>query len=283
MRIADVGEYFQRFPVPKSAVLQDIWTNFERWNLKAIRNPFTLTISLVMPIIWLAGYTQVFKSLTLLPGFPAESYLAFFSPAVIIVMAMFAAATSGMGLVDDMDTGIFNKQLVSPMNRSAMVVGKICSEALRLAVQVLFLLALAMVLGAHVVTGLGGIVAIVLIAELFSFVFVAFSNIVGLVTHRSDATALVSNFITLPLVFLSSSFVPRSLLPTWIQTISTFNPVTYGVTAIRVLMLDGWVWTTIGPAVVVLVVFDLVLGGIAVVLLRRATDSETTLGVGGHR
>ncbi|WP_101295981.1 ABC transporter permease [Halegenticoccus soli] len=283
MRRADAGEHFHRSPASKSVVLRDIWTNFERWNLKAVRNPFTLTVSVVMPIIWLVGYTQVFKSLTLLPGFPADSYLAFFSPAVIIVMAMFAAATSGMGLVDDMDMGIFNKQLVSPMNRSAMFVGKICSEALRLAVEVLLLLALALALGAHVVTGLGGIVAIVLIAELFSFVFVAFSNIVGLVTRRSDATALISNFITLPLVFLSSSFVPRSLLPAWIQTISAFNPVTYGVNAIRALMLDGWVWTTIGPAIGVLVVFDLVLGGFAVVLLRRATDSGTTPSVRGHR
>jgi ABC-2 type transport system permease protein len=283
MRIADVSEYLQRSPEPKGAVLQDIWTNFGRWNLKAIRNPFTLTISLVMPIIWLVGYTQVFKSLTRLPGFPAESYLVFFSPVVIIVMAMFAAATSEMGLVDDMDAGIFNKQLVSPMNRSAMFVGKLCSEALRLAVQVLLLLALALAIGAHVITGLGGIVAIVLLAELFSFVFVAFSNIVGLVTHRSDATALISNFITLPLLFLSSAFVPRSLLLAWIQTLSVFNPVTYGVTAIRTLMLDGWIWTVIGPAVVVLVVFDLVLGGFAVVLLRRATDSKTTLRVRGQR
>lgn len=283
MRTGDASEHLRRSPAPTGAVLQDIWTNFERWNLKAIRNPFTLTVSLVMPIIWLVGYTQVFKSLTLLPGFPADSYLSFFSPTVIIVMAMFAAATSGMGLVDDMDTGLFNKQLVSPMNRSAMFVGKICSEALRLAVQVFLLLALALALGAHVVTGLGGIVAIVLIAELFSFVFVAFSNIVGLVTHRSNATALISNFITLPLVFLNSSFVPRSLLPAWIQTISAFNPVTYGVTAIRTLMLDGWVWTTIAPAVVVLVAFNLVLGGLAVVLLRRTTDSETTPSVRGHR
>ncbi len=130
---------------------------------------------------------------------------------------------------------------------------------------------------------LGGIVVVILIAELFSFVFVAFSNIVGLVTHCSDATALISNFIALPLVFLSSSFIPRSLLPAWIQTLSAFNPVTYGVTTIRTLMLDGWMWTTIGPAIVVLVVFDLVLGGLAVVLLRRATDSETTPSVRGHR
>jgi ABC-2 type transport system permease protein len=279
--IAD--EHSRRSRTSKSAVLQDTWTNFGRWNLKVIRNPFTLTVSLVMPIIWLVGYTQVFQVITRLPGFPADSYLGFFSPAVIIVMAMFAAATSGMGLVDDMDTGIFNKQLVSPMNRSAMFVGKICSEALRLAVQVLLLLALAMALGAHVVTGLGGVIAIIVIAELFSVVFVALSNIVGLVTHRSDATALISNFITLPLLFLSSSFLPAALLPPWIQTISVFNPVTYGVTAIRVLMLDGWVWTTIGPAVGVLLVFDLILGSIAVVLLRRATDSETTLSVRGQQ
>jgi ABC-2 type transport system permease protein len=250
MKTAGADEQSGHSRMSQTAVIQDIWANFVRWNLKAIRNPFTLTVSVVTPIIWLVGYTQVFQSITLLPGFPADSYLGFFAPAVIIAMAMFAAATSGMGLVDDMDTRIFNTQLVSPMNRGAMFVGKICSEALRLAVQVLLLLALAIALGAHVVTGLAGVVAILVITELFSVVFVALSNIIGLVTHRSDATALISNFITLPLLFLSSSFLPATYLPDWIQTVSVVNPVTYGVTAIRVLMLEGWVWTTIGPPLV---------------------------------
>lgn len=54
---------------------------------------------------------------------------------------------------------------------------------------------------------------------------------------------------------------------------STFNPVTYGVDAIRALMLGGWIWDVIGPAVIGLVVFDLLIGAIAVVLMRRATDA----------
>lgn len=109
------------------------------------------------------------------------------------------------------------------------------------------------------------------------------SNIVGLVTHRSDATERISNFSTLPLLFLSPAFVPMSFLPAWIQTISAFNPVTDGVDTIRVLVVDGWVWTTIGPAVVMRVVFNLVLGGSADVLLRCATEGETTLNVRGRQ
>lgn len=109
------------------------------------------------------------------------------------------------------------------------------------------------------------------------------SNIVGLVTHRLDATELISNFITLPWLFLSPASVPRSFLPAWIQTISTFDPVTYGVNAIGVLMVDGWVWTMIGLAVVMRVVFNFVLGGFADVLLRCATEGETTLNVLGRQ
>lgn len=108
------------------------------------------------------------------------------------------------------------------------------------------------------------------------------TSIVGPVTHRSDAITLINYVITLPLLFASPAFVPRSFLPAWIQTISAFDPVTGGVNATGVLMVDGWVWTTIGLAVM-LVVFNLVLEGFADVLLRRATESETTLKVRGRR
>jgi ABC-2 type transport system permease protein len=254
-------------------VVADTWSSFKRWMKKNLRNPFVVVVTLVQPVVWLLLFTQVFKSIARLPGFENGSYLAFFAPAVVIQIALFAATSSGINLVFDMREGVFNKLLASPTHRTAMFVGKTLAEAVVTSVQVVIVLVLALVLGTTVATGLLGGLGIIAISLLFSLGFAAFSNIIALITQNEDATILIPNLISLPLLFVSTAFLPETLLPEWVLTVSAINPVTYGVDAVRVLMLDGWVWSVLGPSVLGIVVFDLVFGVIAVVLMRRATDA----------
>lgn len=263
----------QPSPSIRRWIVADTWSSFKRWMKKNLRNPFVVVVSLVQPVVWLLLFTQVFKSIVQIPGFESRSYLAFFAPAVVIQIALFAATNSGINLVFDMREGVFNKLLASPTNRTAMFVGKTLAEAVVTSVQVVIVLVLALVMGTNVATGFVGVLGILAIGLLFSLGFAAFSNIVALITKNEDATILVPNLISLPLLFVSTAFLPETLLPGWVQTMSAINPVTYGVDAVRVLMLDGWAWSVLGPSIVGLVVFDLVIGAIAVVLLKRATDA----------
>jgi ABC-2 type transport system permease protein len=267
----------------------DVWVNFKRWNLKAVRNPFVLVVSLVQPIIFLVLFTEVFGNVAGsavnrgLPGIGYETYLV---PAIAIQVALAAAITSGVGLVNDVENGMFEKVLVTPMNRTAVFVGKTAAEVFRIAVQIAIILGLGVLLGAEIVTGLVGAVGIVAIGILFSLWFVAFSNALAILTRDQESTIIGANLLQFPLLFLSSAFLPLSALPDWIQTFARFNPVTYGVDAARSLMIDRDVMTVIEvswfggpldgvfPGVAVLAGLDLVLGGIAVYLLSRASSSD---------
>ncbi|GGL67179.1 hypothetical protein GCM10009039_26490 [Halocalculus aciditolerans] len=140
--------------------------------------------------------------------------------------------------------------------------------------------------GTYVQTGLAGVLGIVAVVIVFSLWFAAFSNIAALVTRDSESTAVWTNLLQFSLLFVSSAFLPVSVLPEWMQVVATVNPVTYGVDAVRALMLGqdvltvidvaafSGIWNTIVPAVVVLGVLDLVVGGIAVVLLHRVASSR---------
>jgi len=124
------------------------------------------------------------------------------------------------------------------------------------------------------------------VTVIFGGVFMAYSNIVALVTRDREATVMIANLLTFPLLFISSAFVPLELLPNWIQAVAVANPITYGVDGIRALMLGQDVlsvfevtaftglWNTVIPAVAVLLGFNVVLGGVAVSLLKRASKSE---------
>jgi len=267
----------------------DVWVNFKRWNLKAVRNPFVLVVSLVQPIIFLVLFTEVFGNVAggaVNQGLPGVGYETYLVPAIAIQVALAAAVTSGVGLVNDIENGMFEKVLVTPMNRTAVFVGKTAAEVFRIAVQVAIILGLGVLLGAEIVTGVVGVVGIVAVGILFSLWFVAFSNALAILTRDQESTIIGANLLQFPLLFLSSAFLPLSTLPGWIQTFARLNPVTYGVDAARSLMLDQDVMTVIEvswfggtldgvvPGVAVLLGLDLALGAIAVSLLSRASSSD---------
>ena len=279
--------------------LVDVWINLKRWLVKTTRNPFVVVGSLVQPVIFLVLFTEVFGgavggALSQALG-PDISYVTYLTPAIIIQSALVAAAGSGIGLVDDMENGMFEKVLVSPINRAAMFLGKSLSEIVRIIVQTLIILALGYVLlwfdtggavGTYIETGVLGALGIILIAIVFAVWFTAFSNIVALVTEDQESTIIGANLLQFPLLFVSSAFLPVDILPNWVQVVATFNPITYGVDAARALMLGrdvltvidvtafGGVWNTLIPSFAVLIALDIVLGAIAVRFLNRASSSS---------
>ena len=267
----------------------DVWVNFKRWNLKAVRNPFVLVVSLVQPIIFLVLFTEVFGNVAggaVSQGIPGISYETYLVPAIAIQVALAAAITSGVGLVNDIENGMFEKVLVTPMNRTAVFVGKTAAEVFRIAIQIAIILGLGVALGAEIATGVAGALGIVAIGVLFSLWFVAFSNALAILTRDQESTIIGANLLQFPLLFLSSAFLPLDALPNWIQTFARLNPVTYGVDAARSLMVDRDVMTVIevewfggtldgvAPGVAVLTALALLLGGIAVYLLSRASSSD---------
>ncbi|WP_193310174.1 ABC transporter permease [Halorubrum halophilum] len=278
-------------PVARSgnSFVGDVWVNFKRWNLKAVRNPFVLVVSLVQPIIFLVLFTEVFGNVAggaVNQGLPGVSYETYLVPAIAIQVALAAAITSGVGLVNDIENGMFEKVLVTPMNRTAVFVGKTAAEVFRIAVQIVIILGLGVLLGAEIVTGIVGVVGIVAVGILFSLWFVALSNALAIITRDQESTIIGANLLQFPLLFLSSAFLPLAALPGWVQTFARFNPVTYGVDAARSLIIDQDVMTVLDvswfggtldgvvPGVAVLVGLDLVFGGIAVYLLSRASSSD---------
>jgi len=269
--------------------LGDVWVNFKRWNVKAVRNPFVLVVSLVQPVIFLVLFTEVFGNVAgraVSEGLPGVSYETYLVPAIAIQVSLAAAVTSGIGLVNDIENGMFEKVLVSPMNRTAVFLGKTAAEVFRIAIQVAIILGLGVLLGAEIETGVVGAAAIVATGIVFSLWFIALSNSLAVLTRDQESTIIGANLLQFPLLFLSSAFLPLETLPDWIQTFARLNPVTYGVDTARALMLDRDVMTvlevsrfegamnTVVPGFAVLLGLAVGFGAVAVFLLSRASSSD---------
>ena len=242
------------------AFLSDTGYLFVRALKKLIRNPILLFFSLFQPIIFLVLFTQLFSRFAQLPGFPAGSYLLFATPGILLQNAFSSALQSGTSVVTDLDSGYLQKMLVTPVSRYAILLGRLTSDAFRVVIQSVILLALALVLGASVTTGIPGMILILLTMAFFGLAWSGISLTLGLRTRNAETVFGISAFLTFPLLFMSTALTPNTFMPSWMQTISNYNPISFTVNAARALVLTGYDWGTIASAY-------LVIGAIAVVTL----------------
>ena len=228
----------------------DTWHVFVRYLRKLVRNPILLFFSLFQPIIFLVLFTQLLTNLSKFPGvLPAGvSYLEFATAGILLQNAFGSALQSGNSIVFDIDSGFLQKMLVTQVSRSAILLGRLTSDAFRVVVQSAIILALAYVLGASVTTGPLGILLIFFTIAFFGLAWSGISLALGMKTRSAETVFAIGGFLTFPLLFLSPALFPINFLPDWVQNVSMFNPISYAINAIRTLMITGFDWTVILPA-----------------------------------
>jgi len=214
-------------------MLRDTWYLFLRLVRGTLRMPVFVIISIVQPILWVLLFGQLFRAVTTIQGFGASSYVQFLAPGIAIMTALFGAAYSGMGLLGDIDRGVLDRFLATPVARGSLIAARILHAATQVVLQALIILGVATLLGARPRGGLAGVAVVLLAASLLGAAFAAFSNALALLARRQELVIAVMNFIVLPMTFLSSMIMSRNLMPGWISAASRFNPVNWAVTAAR--------------------------------------------------
>jgi ABC-2 type transport system permease protein len=253
-------------------LLSDTRYLFVRYLKKLIRNPILLFFSLVQPIIFLLLFTQLFERFANIPGFPAESYLIFATPGILLQNAFGSALQSGNSIVSDMDSGYLQKMLVTPVSRYAILLGRLTSDAFRVLIQSTIIMFLALLLGAKPVTGFLGVLLMLATIAFFGLAWSGISLAIGLKTRSSETVFAFGGFLTFPLLFMSTALTPLDFMPDWIQTVSMFNPISYTVDAVRTLMIDGFVWQPIVSAYLVIGFVALVTLGSTLYLFRKVVS-----------
>lgn len=236
----------------------------QRHNRALIRQPWFLGIVLVQPFVWLFLFSQLFRSVAELPGFTsAATYLDFLVPGVVVMSALFSSGWSGMGILEDMDRGILDRLLASPMHRSAIITGSLVHEMINLGIQATIIGGLAWVLGARYESGPIGFAVLIGTASLLSATFGSISNALALTLRQRESVIGANQFLVLPLTFMSAAFMPLSLVPDWIATVARFNPVNWAVEAGREALVGSPDWAFIGIRVLGLAIVAVIAGMLA--------------------
>lgn len=229
-----------------SAAMRVTWGIAARSLMLIPRIPSTFVPSLVMPVFLVIAFAGAFSGLVLLPGFPAAKSLDWFLPMALIQGAAFAGVTTGLGVARDLESGFYDRLLMSPASRSALVAGPLLASMLRALFPITLLLIIAGIAGASLPGGVAGIGTLVVAALGVSLVGGAWALALALRFKTMQAAPLMQMGVFLT-IFLSTAQMPIDLLTGWIHAVARFNPMTNILALAREGFLGEVTWSGTWP------------------------------------
>jgi ABC-2 type transport system permease protein len=168
-----------------------------------------------------------------------DNYIAFVIPSIILQSAAGAGGSSGSGMVMDIQSGYFDKLLLTPSSRIALIAYRLVADSMRGMILAASILTIGLIAGSGMETGVPGFIVLVILAGLFGLSYSGLGLAIALYTGSAQADQ-VGFLAFFPLLFLSPALTPKETLSGWLEFVSQLNPITYILEGMRDLVLNGW-------------------------------------------
>ncbi len=242
----------------KSSFLADLWAVTVRALRALPREPEMVIPSLIIPLFFFAvnlGSLEEFAEI----GIPGLDFRAFQLPTAIVFAV--TGVSRANALVTDIQSGYFDRMLMTPMRRLALLLGLMIADLALVMALTLPVLVLGFAVGVRFETGILGVLVFVLLAGFWALAFTGFPYAIALKTGSPGAVG-ASFILFFPFAFLTTATLPLEALTGWLAAIARFNPMTYLLAALRALLYGGWQWRPILEgtlAIAVVAVFSMAL------------------------
>jgi len=161
----------------------------------------------------------------------------FMYPGILGMNVLFTAVFSAVSVVWDREFGFLKEVMVAPVSRTSIALGKIAGGSTVAMFQGMILLLLAPLIGVSLT--LSQILQLMGLMLLLAAMMTAFGLLIGSRQRSMEGFQMIMNFLLMPMLFLSGAFFPIKDIPVWLETLARIDPVSYGVDALRQVMLKG--------------------------------------------
>jgi ABC-2 type transport system permease protein len=210
----------------------------------------------------------VVQTIGIIPGNP--NYFEFMAPGVMAMVIMMAAMIGLAGSVSrERELGTLDGILSAPISRLSIIVGKSFAQVVRGLLQAALTLILAILLFGVVVYGNFGLLILLLILTVFSFIGIGI--MISAIASEQETAMTIMMTVMFPMMFLSGAFFPIQQMPTALQWISKAIPLTYSVEALRKCIVLGTGISGMLTEVWVMLAFGAVFMAIAIPVFGRVT------------
>lgn len=223
-------------------VLGDTGTVLVRELRPTLRDPLSPIISLAQPLVFLALFGPLLSGV---PGLPGTSPWQWFVPGILVMIGLFGTSATGSNLLYEMQTGSHERMLVTPLNRSALLVGRALKEIVPLVAQAALIIVVMLPFGFRLYP-VGALVGLLILA-VFGVGIGALSYSLAIAVRRHDWLFWgVQQTLIFPLVLLSGMMLPLDTGPGWMRIASQLNPMTHVVDAQRALFAGNLTDPSVG-------------------------------------
>lgn len=207
--------------------------------LRVRRMPSAFVPSIVMPVFQLVAFSGAFGAAVRFAGI--DNAMDWYVPLNAVQGASFGAMGVSFGLINDMQTGFFDRLLMAPAKRWALVVGPMLGSIVRAAIPVALVIVVGFLGGMNLPGGWLAVVMVIVAAVGISLVASAFA--LGLTYRmRNMGAATLTQFAVFFTIFLSTSQVPLSSMAGWLHAVARINPMTNVLRLARQGLLGDVTW-----------------------------------------
>ncbi|MGA3111280.1 MAG: ABC transporter permease [Candidatus Bathyarchaeia archaeon] len=205
-----------------------------------IRDRTRLVTSFVQPLLWLIIFGAAFAARIVLPS--TLNYQQVLLPGIIGQTLLFTAMFMGINVIWDKEFGFMKETLVAPVSRLTIFLGKMVGDSTDAFMQgiIVFVIGLAIGIPINPITILYALPVMLLV----TFGLVSIGLTIASFMGNLEGFGAIQTFVNLPLFFLSGALflLKGGGLPSWLTDIAVWNPLTYGVDALRhVILGSAWV------------------------------------------
>ena len=222
-----------------SETYRGLWVVAYRDILGFVSDRFRIVASLTFPLLFLAifgaGFSNVIGQMA-----GGIDIVQFMYPGIIAQVVLTTSLFAGVSIVTDREVGFLREILVAPLSRTGIVLGMAAGAAVVALLQVLVLLVIAPIV--NVPLGAETVLLLVPTVVVLSVVLSGLGILIGSFARSQQGFQLLMQMLVFPMIFLAGVFFPVDSVPLWMEVASKINPVTYGVDAIRQIILGS------GPA-----------------------------------
>jgi ABC-2 type transport system permease protein len=201
-----------------------------------IRSKARIVASLAQPLLFLVTFGFGFRAIFQQAG--AGNYIDFLAPGIVCMAIVFSSVFSGIEVMWDRQFGFLKETLVAPVSRIALMFGRTLGGATVALIQGCLVLIVTLIVGFRP-SNWALVPAAIVVMALISVIFTAFGTAVGARLRDMQGFQLIMNFIIMPLFFLSGALFPLDGLPAVMYWIVRFDPLSYGVDALRGLLINA--------------------------------------------
>ncbi|MGJ6967522.1 ABC transporter permease [Streptosporangium sp. G11] len=211
---------------------RDTGTVFSREFAPVLREPLGLLFTMGQPLLFLFLFGPLLGG----TGGPEGqgSPWQWFVPGILIMMCLSGPMMAGYSLLVELIGGSMERMLVTPLNRTAMLIGRTMKEFAILLAQAVLIIVLAVPLGFR--PHLAGVLAGLAVLTVFGVGLGALSFVLAIASRPGGELFYgVTQLVMFPLMLLSGVLLPVDSGPGWLQAVAALNPVSYIVEAERAL------------------------------------------------